>query len=206
MWAWRPSWSCDQHRLNKLSFSHPMETPYEIWLQSVQWFLRRRCLKRVDEGQTTDRHDGRTDGGRRRPTYPISSPLSLRLRWAKKLPTYHWKSFESMHGETMLKMGWMVKNSGFSLLNVLISTKILIVSQYISLTVYTNFNTLGINWKFDLLAGSFREKSRLNHRSPYTLEKRNIDRWLTFLYYCFVVFWFDYTVYSEMKFIHKSDQ
>ena len=29
---------------------HPMETPYEIWLQSALWFLRRRCLKSVDDG------------------------------------------------------------------------------------------------------------------------------------------------------------
>ena len=27
--VWRPSWSCD---LNKLSFPHPMEAPYEIRL------------------------------------------------------------------------------------------------------------------------------------------------------------------------------
>ena len=53
IWAQRP---CDQDHLNKLSFPHPMETPYEIWLQSAQWFLRRRCLKSVD--------DGRTDNGR----------------------------------------------------------------------------------------------------------------------------------------------
>ena len=46
------SWSCDQDGLNKLSFLHPMETPYEIWLQSAQWFLRRRCLKSVDDRQT----------------------------------------------------------------------------------------------------------------------------------------------------------
>ena len=39
-----------------------MGTPYEIWLHSAQWFLRRRRLKSVDEGQTTD---GRTDDGRR---------------------------------------------------------------------------------------------------------------------------------------------
>ena len=45
--------------LNKLSFPHPVEAPYEIWLQSAQWFLRRRCLKSVD-GQMTD---GRTDDG-----------------------------------------------------------------------------------------------------------------------------------------------
>ena len=45
LWARWPSWSCDQDHLNKLSFPHPMETPYEIWLQSAQWFLRRGCLK-----------------------------------------------------------------------------------------------------------------------------------------------------------------
>ena len=32
----------------------PMETPYEIWLQSALWFLRRRCLKSVDDRQTTE--------------------------------------------------------------------------------------------------------------------------------------------------------
>ena len=30
IWAWRPSWSCDQDHLNKLSFPHPKESPYEI--------------------------------------------------------------------------------------------------------------------------------------------------------------------------------
>ena len=47
------AWSCDQDLLNKLSFPHPMEIPYEIWLQSAQWFLR-RCLKSGDNGQTDD--------------------------------------------------------------------------------------------------------------------------------------------------------
>ena len=51
--TWRPPWSRDQDRLNKLSFPHPMETPYEIWLQSAQWFLRRRCLKSVDDRRQT---------------------------------------------------------------------------------------------------------------------------------------------------------
>ena len=50
-------------------------------------------------GRQTDRRtrDGRqTDDGRRRPTYPISSPMSLRLRWAKNIDSYimegllHW--------------------------------------------------------------------------------------------------------------------
>ena len=61
--------------LNKPSLPHPMETPYEIWLQSAQLVLRRRCLKSVDDRWTNDR--------RRRQTYPISSPMSFRLRWAK---------------------------------------------------------------------------------------------------------------------------
>ena len=34
IWAWRPSWSFDQDRLNKLSFPHPMKSPYEI-LRSI---------------------------------------------------------------------------------------------------------------------------------------------------------------------------
>ena len=55
IWAWRPSWSCDQDRLSKLSFTHPIEAPYEILLWMAQWFLRRRYLKSVD------------DDGRRRP-------------------------------------------------------------------------------------------------------------------------------------------
>ena len=37
-----------QDRLNKLSYSHPIKAPYEIWLCLAQWFLRRRCLKSVD--------------------------------------------------------------------------------------------------------------------------------------------------------------
>ena len=52
--------SCDLGRLNKLSFPYPMKSPYEIWLQSAHCFLRRRCLKSVDDGQTTD---GQTDDG-----------------------------------------------------------------------------------------------------------------------------------------------
>ena len=57
IWAWRPSWSCDQDHLSKFSFPNPIEAPYEIWLWLAQWFLRRRCLKSVDDGRrrrTTD--------------------------------------------------------------------------------------------------------------------------------------------------------
>ena len=51
--TWRPSWSCDQDHLSKLSFPHPIEAPYEIWLWLAQWFLRRRCLKSVDDVRRT---------------------------------------------------------------------------------------------------------------------------------------------------------
>ena len=44
----RPSWSCDPD-------PKPMEASHEIWLQSAQWFQRKRCLKILtDDGQTTD--------------------------------------------------------------------------------------------------------------------------------------------------------
>ena len=40
MWPWP---------LSKLSFPHPIEAPNEIWLCLAQWFLRRICLKSVDD-------------------------------------------------------------------------------------------------------------------------------------------------------------
>ena len=59
--------SCDLDHLNKLSFLHPMEAPYEIWLWLAKRFLR-RCLKSVDaDGRTTE------------PAYTISSPMSTYL-------------------------------------------------------------------------------------------------------------------------------
>ena len=77
IWAWRPSWSCDLDPICKLSFPHPMEAPHEIWLQSAQWFQRRRHLK-------TRTHDTQTD--RQQPCH-ISSPMSLRLRWTNNTGT-----------------------------------------------------------------------------------------------------------------------
>ena len=44
IWAWQPTWSCDPDPMNKLSFPHPIEAPYEI----CQRFWRRRSLKMVD--------------------------------------------------------------------------------------------------------------------------------------------------------------
>ena len=57
-------------RLNNLSFPHPMEAPYEIWLWLAERFLR-RCLKSVDADD-----DGRTT----EPAYTISSPMSLKAQ------------------------------------------------------------------------------------------------------------------------------
>ena len=53
IWAWRPSWSCDQDHLNKLSFPHPKESPYEILVQLALWFQRRICLKMLTDGRRT---------------------------------------------------------------------------------------------------------------------------------------------------------
>ena len=66
IWPWRPSWSCDKDHLSKLSFPHPIEAPYEICLWLAQWFLRRRCLKSVDDDgrrRTTDDVRRTTDDG-----------------------------------------------------------------------------------------------------------------------------------------------
>ena len=41
-----------------------------------------KCWRTTDDGRRTD---GRTDAGRRSHCYTISSPMSLRLRWAKNL-------------------------------------------------------------------------------------------------------------------------
>ena len=58
IWAWRPSWSCDQDPANKLSFPLPMDALHKILLSSAKRFQRRRSLKlwtddgrrRTDEG------------------------------------------------------------------------------------------------------------------------------------------------------------
>ena len=59
--------SQDGDNLNKLSFPHPIEAPYEIWLWLAKWFLR-RCLKSVDDGRMTEL------------TFTISSPMSLKAQ------------------------------------------------------------------------------------------------------------------------------
>ena len=76
IWAWRPPWSCDLDPTNKHSFPHPMDAPHEIWLQSAQCFQRSRCLKMLI--------DDRLQKTTTEASHSISSPVSQRLRWAKK--------------------------------------------------------------------------------------------------------------------------
>ena len=69
----------------------------------------------------------------------------------KMLWTYHYFSFESVHGEAMLKMRWVVKKWIFSFWKAINWSKcILMVSIYIWLSIYTNNAILCIIWKFDL--------------------------------------------------------
>ena len=53
-----------------------MEAPYEIFVFDWPSGFLRRCLKSVDDRHTYDRWT---------PTFPISSPMNFRLRWAKNI-------------------------------------------------------------------------------------------------------------------------
>ena len=50
IWAWQPSWSCDQDHFEQTLVPHPKESPYVIRVQFAQWFQRRRNV----DGQRTD--------------------------------------------------------------------------------------------------------------------------------------------------------
>ena len=70
--AWRPSWSCDQYHLNKLlrPILRSLNMKYEFnWPRSNRGEDVWKCWR------TTD--------GLRSHWFTISSPMSLRLRWAK---------------------------------------------------------------------------------------------------------------------------
>ena len=53
----------------------------EIWKESASRLQRRCRLKMLTDGRTDDKRTG----GRRIPLYTKSSPMSLRLRWAKNI-------------------------------------------------------------------------------------------------------------------------
>ena len=75
IWAWLPSWSCDQDHVNKVSLPLPMEAPHKISTLSTKPFQRRRSLNLLtttDDGWMTEHGD------------TISSSVSLRLRLGKK--------------------------------------------------------------------------------------------------------------------------
>ena len=57
-----------------------MKAPYEILLQSAQWFQRKICLKILTTHIHTDIHTY----GRQKPTYTISSPMSLKAQVSYK--------------------------------------------------------------------------------------------------------------------------
>ena len=63
IWTWRPSWSCDPHAANKISFPLPKEAPHKIWILSAKRFLRGICLSIVNDGRTTDGRTTTTDAG-----------------------------------------------------------------------------------------------------------------------------------------------
>ena len=71
LWAWRPSWSSDLDRLNIMFFFSSTHGGSTWNLASVGSVASEEMFNNVDDG-------------RRRPAYPLSSPISLRLKWAKK--------------------------------------------------------------------------------------------------------------------------
>ena len=60
IWAWRPSWSCDQDIAYKITMLLPKEAPHKISTRSARRFRKRRSLK-----LWTTTTDGRTTDGRR---------------------------------------------------------------------------------------------------------------------------------------------
>ena len=44
IWAWRPSWSCDQNILHQFWLTYHKESSHENWVQLGQWFVGKLCL------------------------------------------------------------------------------------------------------------------------------------------------------------------
>ena len=44
IWAWWPSWSCDQYTWYKFWLTYHKDSSYEIWVQMAEWFLRKLCF------------------------------------------------------------------------------------------------------------------------------------------------------------------
>ena len=102
---WRPSWSCDLDRLNKLSFPHPMEAPYEIWLWLAKRFLR-RCLKSVDDRRLRWRMDNRACLYYKL-TYEPKGSGELK-RWRHRFPHYKSMGAFCCHGNQSSDPIWLL--------------------------------------------------------------------------------------------------
>ena len=92
----------------------PKEAPHKIWLWLAKRFQRRRSLKLLTTDgrrRTTTTDDGRTpDHG-----YPISSPMSLRLRWAKKTSNRTGNSYYSSQLNChIFSLSWKCNNCAFT--------------------------------------------------------------------------------------------
>ena len=44
IWAWQPSWSCDQHHVIRFSFPCTCKLSYKVWFRSTQYFMRKSGL------------------------------------------------------------------------------------------------------------------------------------------------------------------
>ena len=104
IWAWQPSLSCDPDPVNKFSFPHPTEAPYEIWLRLDQRFWRRRSLKMVDGHRTDDgpwlyyklTNEPKGSGELKRGERSKKSGIKLK-------PEDHWSCSAHLSAEDMLK-------------------------------------------------------------------------------------------------------
>ena len=45
IWAWLPSWSCNQHHVIGSTFPCIQKLTYKIWLKMAQWFLRKASFQ-----------------------------------------------------------------------------------------------------------------------------------------------------------------
>ena len=83
IWAWLPSWSCDLDPPYKQTFLPPSHGCSTWNLTSIGPVVsEKKMFENVDRQQTTD---DRLQTTTTEASHTISSPVSLRLRWAKNL-------------------------------------------------------------------------------------------------------------------------
>ena len=104
-------------------FPQPNNASDKIWLRSAHWLQRYSCLKLWT---TKDRHRS-----------PISSPTSLRLRWAKNWILTSIKGYNSAANLQKMK----IYNPNIDLVNDNVYTYFLVV------TVVWDFTNAKLRWK-----------------------------------------------------------